>query len=437
VTTRPGGSERAALAAQAGHTPKRLAGSGLWQALIGTEFLRSVAATTATRGIQMGAGLVTTVIVARVLGPEGRGLFAVAIAVGALGIQATNLGLHASNTYAAAREPLRVPALLGNSIVATVLLGGVAALGVAVFCTAWPTLAPVNGTLFALALATVPLGLFYLLLQGLLLGIHAIGPYNRIEIATRILGLLLVAGVVLLGRITVVALFIPVVVATAVGGALAFRRLVAGMAGPLTTSRQLFYENLRYGSRAYLSALFSFLVLRSDLFLVKHLIGAASAGQYSIAATLGETLMVVPVVTGALLFPRLAAADPATRWPLARRAIGAVAVVMMLVTLIAFVVTVPVIRLLFGPEFLPAVPAFRWLLPGIFLISVNTIFMNFFAAQGMPWFTVISPGIASLTNITINLWAIPVFGIVGAAVASSAVYGGMLGASLLYVRRRG
>jgi O-antigen/teichoic acid export membrane protein len=53
----------------------------------------------------------------------------------------------------------------------------------------------------------------------------------------------------------------------------------------------------------------------------------------------------------------------------------------------------------------------------------------------MPWFTVISPGIASLTNIAINLWAIPAFGIVGAAIASSAAYGAMLGASLLYVRR--
>ncbi len=435
MTTRPGGSEGVAAAAPAGPAPQRLPRSGLWQALSGTEFSRSVAATTATRGIQMGAGLVTTVIVARVLGPEGRGLFAVATAVGALGIQATNLGLHASNTYAAARDPLRVPALLGNSIVASVLLGGVAAVGVALLCVAWPSLAPVDGTLFALALSTIPLGLFYLLLQGLLLGIHAIGPYNRIEVATRILGLLLVAGVVLVGRITVVALFIPVVAATAVGGALAFRRLIAGTAGPVTTSRPLFYENLRYGSRAYLSALFSFLVLRSDLFLVKHLIGAAPAGQYSIAVTLGETLMVVPVVTGALLFPRLAAADPAARWPLARRTLGAVAGVMVLVTSIAFVVTVPVIRLLFGPEFLPAAPAFRWLLPGIFLISVNTIFMNLFAAQGMPWFTVISPAIASLTNIAINLWAIPAFGIVGAAIASSVAYGAMLGASLLYVRR--
>jgi O-antigen/teichoic acid export membrane protein len=136
------------------------------------------------------------------------------------------------------------------------------------------------------------------------------------------------------------------------------------------------------------------------------------------------------------LFPRLAAADPPARWPLARRTIRAVAMIMVLVTLIAFAVAAPAVRLLFGPEFLPAVPAFRWLLPGIFLISVNTILMNFLAAQGMPWFTVISPGIASLANIVINLWAIPAFGIVGAAVASSAAYGGMLGASLLYVRRR-
>jgi O-antigen/teichoic acid export membrane protein len=383
----------------------------------------------------MAAGLVTTVIVARVLGAEGRGLFSVATVVSALGLQATNLGLHASNTYAAARAPALVPALLGNSIVAAVVLGGAAAAGAAALFLVWPSLAPVHGTLLFLALAAIPLGLLYLLLQGLLLGVAAIGSYNRIEIATRLLGLILVVGVILLGRVNVVALFAPAVAATAGGGVLAYRRLMSRTSGSLTISRDVFRENLRYGLKAYLSAFFSFLVLRGDLFIVKHLTGAVSAGYYSITVTLAEIIMAVPVVIGALLFPRLARAEAGGRWPLARRALRVVALAMTVVTVVAFAAAAPVVQLLFGPEFLPAVPALRWLLPGVFLLSLNTILMNFFAAEGMPRFTVLSPGIAAAANIALNLWAIPAFGIVGAAAASSLTYAGMLGASLIYVRR--
>lgn len=404
--------------------------------LIGSDFARSVAATSATRGVQMAAGLVTTIIVARVLGPEGRGLFSVATAVSALGLQAANIGLHASNTYAATRAPGVVPALLGNSILAATVLGGAAAAGATALFLVWPSLAPVHGTLLFLALAAIPLGLLYLLLQGLLLGVAAIGSYNRIEIATRVLGLVLVIGVILLGRESVAALFAPVVIATAAGGVLAYRRLMSGASGSLTISPGLFREHLHFGLKAYLSAVFSFLVLRGDLFMIKYLTGAGPAGYYSITVTLAELIMAVPVVIGALLFPRLVRADVSARWPLTRRALRVVALAMIVLTLVAFAAATPVVKLLFGPEFLPSVPAFRWLLPGIVLLSLNTILMNFFAAEGMPIFTVLAPGIAAAANIGINLWAIPAFGIAGAAAVSSLTYAGMLAASVLYVRRR-
>jgi O-antigen/teichoic acid export membrane protein len=95
-----------------------------------------------------------------------------------------------------------------------------------------------------------------------------------------------------------------------------------------------------------------------------------------------------------------------------------------------------VVVLLYGRAFLPSVDAFLWLLPGIFALGINTILMNYFAAEGMPPIAIWSPAIASAANIGLNLWLLPSMGIVGASVASSVAYVMMLVMSLLYVRLR-
>jgi Na+-driven multidrug efflux pump len=70
------------------------------------------------------------------------------------------------------------------------------------------------------------------------------------------------------------------------------------------------------------------------------------------------------------------------------------------------------------------------------MLSMNTIFMNYFASAGMPWITVYSPALAALLNIGLNIQFIPVFGIVGASWASDIAYGVMLMASLLFLKGR-
>src|SRR5438552_2245317 len=59
-------------------------GINLWRT---SDFVRKVLETYSTQISLMCLGLITTVAVTRVLGPEGRGLYAVAMAIGVLGVQ--------------------------------------------------------------------------------------------------------------------------------------------------------------------------------------------------------------------------------------------------------------------------------------------------------------------------------------------------------------
>jgi O-antigen/teichoic acid export membrane protein len=106
------------------HGGIRRAIGALYRRLINSDFVRKVAETFGTRILLIGIGLVTSVIVARILGPDGRGLYAVAATIGAIGVQFGNLGLHASNTYYVARDRSLLPALVGNPLLIGFVFGG-------------------------------------------------------------------------------------------------------------------------------------------------------------------------------------------------------------------------------------------------------------------------------------------------------------------------
>ena len=95
---------------------------------VNSDLSQKVVETFVTRILLIGIGLVTSVIVARILGPEGRGLYAVALAVGAIGMQFGNLGLHASNTYYVSRDRSLLPLLVSNTLLVSFAFGGTGAL---------------------------------------------------------------------------------------------------------------------------------------------------------------------------------------------------------------------------------------------------------------------------------------------------------------------
>src|SRR5512146_470930 len=74
------------------------------KALVSSDFVHKVSETFATQLLLIVIGFATTVAVARSLGPSGRGIYATMVAIGALGVQFANLGLHVSNTYYVAKN---------------------------------------------------------------------------------------------------------------------------------------------------------------------------------------------------------------------------------------------------------------------------------------------------------------------------------------------
>jgi O-antigen/teichoic acid export membrane protein len=406
--------------------------------LVASDFVRKVAETYATQIILLVLSLLTSVAVARALGPQGRGLYAVAMAMGIIGVQFGNLGLHASNTYYLAQNRSLLPRLLGNSLAVSLGLGGALAFCALGVFSAWPRLAPLEGNLLWLGLAWIPIGLAYLLMENLLLGLQDIRSYNKVEVLNRALTLVLIGSLILSGRTTAQLVFVATLLALVLSLGWAVRLLWRSISLFPKPSFSLLWGHFQVGIKAYLIALFGYLLLRIDLLMVKYLLGPEEAGYYSIASTMGDYILMLPTVIGLILFPRLSAlVECQEKLRQARKVSVGTALALVPILGFAGLAAKPAVRIVFGKAFLPAVGAFLWLIPGIFAMGVEITLVQFLNSLGYPSIVVWIWFAAALLNIGLNFWAIPHFGIAGASMVSSVSYSLVSLSVVLMVGRRG
>ena len=394
----------------------------LWRVAAGTELRRNVLETYGTRVLVVAVSFATAVVIARKLGPTGRGFYAVASTVGAIGVLFSNLGLHASNTYYVAKDQSLLSALIGNTL---------AVIGVACIATAlggiafvfWPALSPVQGTLLPLALASIPVGLAYLLTQGLLLGVNEVRAYNKIEFGGKLIALVLICIFAVIHQSNVELFFGVTLSSVMLSFLWALLRLRRVSSEPPMLSLAVFRQSIGIGVNAYLIAFFGFLVLRIDLLMVKYMLGATEAGYYSISQVLAENTMMFPVVVGLLLFPKLSAIkEREEKLRVAAEGVRVTAALMLPPVAIAALAAAPIISTAFGQNFLPAVSPFVWLMPGTYFLGVETVMVQLLNSEGFPRIIVVAWVADMMINVALNFWAIPRYGITGASAVSSVCY---------------
>src|SRR5216683_168598 len=340
-----------------------------------------------------------------------------------VGVLFGNMGLNTSNTYAVARNPELLPALLANSLLVSCLIGGAGASLAGFFFALRPALAPVNGPLVVLSLVWIPVGLAQYLTQSLLVGVQETRAYNQIELTKKVLALLLIGLLIVRQNITPETVFMAGLIALVTSLILSLSRLWRILPKRPTPSLSLFEWNFGMGAKAYLAVFFAFLVLRLDLVMVKYMLGAEQAGYYSIAATFADYVLLLPAAVAMILFPKLSSMlDPVQKLRFAGKVALGTGVLLLLLLALTGILAKPVVQMMFGTPFLPAVRAFVLLLPGILFLGIQTVMVQFLNSMGFPLSVVIAWFFSCLLNIGMNLWAIPRYGIRGASVVSSICY---------------
>jgi len=375
--------------------------------------------------IAVGLGL--TIVIARLLGPTGNGLYALAMLLPTMLATFLNFGIAPANVYFVGRREVSLRTAFRATMFLWVTLSAfgcvLAAIIIEFAHDAWFHGVPTP--LLWLAVVSFPVTMLLSLIAGLLQAIEDFSAYNRVMLAAPLATFVLSLIAVWVLRLGVVGALVAAVIGSASGLSAAYAVLKPRVDIEPRTPGSYGRRCLSYGWKAQLSNVLSFFNYRADVLLLNYFLNPAAAGIYMIAVKIAEQLWLIPGAVNTVILPRLSAMHREeekrrfltpfiARWLLVLSACGAVVLV---------AVGKPLIGILFGRAYAAAAPALLWLLPGVVLGGSAKVLANDIAARGRPDVNLIVAALVVAVNISGNIVLIPKYGIVGASMATTLSYG--------------
>jgi enterobacterial common antigen flippase len=369
--------------------------------------------------IALGIGFLTSILVARLLGPDGRGLLGVAFSVSAIAVAIGSMGVPIAISYYGSRRARLMPRLLGSALIYSALV--LAVLGVLVLAIAaagitWPDpAAPVRYW-----------GLTALLTWAMLLEFVSVNTLRARFLYGRTNILLVVS------RTTILALTLVLVAGLDLGTNGALLALTAGSvtytAGALPmfvreglgVSRNVFAAMVHYGWRVQVGRLIQIGNGRLDVLILAAFAPLATVGVYVVAQVMAELVLLVPTAIGFVAMPAIARGRSGA--PDVGRTVR-LSGSLSLVGVAGVALGAPVLVTIgYGSAFDSALVPLYILLPGVWLFGVGGVIGDVFRGRGRPGVPSVLAGIAIVVTVVLDLLLIPPFDAVGAAVASTCAY---------------
>jgi O-antigen/teichoic acid export membrane protein len=182
----------------------------------------------------------------------------------------------------------------------------------------------------------------------------------------------------------------------------------------------LLRQMITYGLKFHISILASAIIIRADLLVVNHFRGAAEAGVYSVASQFALLLMLLPGVIATLIFPRVTSEQDARGETTCQ--VSRYTTFIMFLCCLAAVPLSLVLPLVYGPAFSDSTKLLLILLPGVYLIGIESVLAQHFNALGVPRAIPLYWVATLVLNLVLVFALVPRFGAQGAAIASSISY---------------
>jgi O-antigen/teichoic acid export membrane protein len=391
-----------------------------WRQLRTSNFVHKVAATYITQIVLAAISAAMLILVTRNVGPAQWGEYSFAMWLTALGIQFGNLGLPASNTFQVAKRRHLLPVLFCNSLLVSVVIGGLGATAVGGLLTCFPQWAGIRGNLLHLALIGIPLGLAILLMQNLALGVGAVRVNNMVSLINNGIKISLVISLIGAGLANAGTICAADVIGVVVGGFCAYWALRGQCQITPRFSHPVLTRSLQFGVKAYFAASLGWLATRIDIALVQKMLGSEALGLYAFAQIFVQQALVFPQVVGQILFPRLCqCADWNSRLRLVAKASALIALILAPAFILVGLFGRWAIVHCFGEAYGDVAVALNWLLPGALIFSIDLMLRLMLQSDRFRTSLIFAWLATLLVNLGLNLWLIRIWGIAGAAMAWS------------------
>lgn len=181
---------------------------------------------------------------------------------------------------------------------------------------------------------------------------------------------------------------------------------------------------IAFGLKAHLSNVITFLNYRLALYLVSFMLNPVATGKYALAIQLAEVLWLIAGAASMVVFPESAAhsATPAALEAMIRRVALRVFQLTFAGAIVGAAVAPFAIPWVFGAAYAGAVLPFTILLPGVVAWSYMSVLSNSLAGMGCQRINIQSALLCLSINIAADALAIPPWGVIGAAGASTLAF---------------
>jgi glycosyltransferase involved in cell wall biosynthesis/O-antigen/teichoic acid export membrane protein len=370
-------------------------------------------------------GFGATALIARALGPTGRGLYAYPVALLGLMVAIGHIGLEFAQIYLAGqgRELRRMWAV---ATVISLVTGALCcvALGGAVLITS-----RVAGGLplswLAISAGLVPVTLMSLYWAGLLQIDDKLMSTGWAAWFGAALQAAAVGALYALHELTPFRVLLLLVMMTCTTWLLIFMACRRARLVTVRFDRVLLRQSVAVSMKTYGAQTTFYLILRADQVLVRWYAGYRELGLYAVAATVAQMLWLLTDPFAAALIPHQLRASTGESqrlsFAMARRSLG-----VSLVTAVAAWVLAPLaVHIVYGSGFTGAVPALRLLLPGVVALGAAKPLRAMLLKEGRAVaLSLLGFGMLGV-NLALNVVLLPRIGIVGASIASSICYGAL------------
>lgn len=375
--------------------------------------------------------LLTEVLLARFLGPAGRGYVAIFTITPVLIAVVAGCGLDYSLNFFGHRDEATIGMSYRRALWAglgvSLVLGGLLAVDPGgVLNWLYHGVPPGFGAAKYLSLGIVPTEVFFALSAMLAMTLGHPVLYGKIRVLRRagVLVAVVASALVFRGRLmpAVTLVVASQIAAVGIAGAVPLwllgpsasgsRRLRDRVAGPGLSAL------LRYGFQSLPARLAERLQARVDIVLLGLLSAGSVVGVYAVAAGIAETLYYVSGSLSAVLFTRSAERDSKLHLLTLRIMLPFGIVAALLLGTLALVL----VPLAFGKAFGGAVRLLWILLPGTVAFSAVQIASPYFVQRGMSGVVSVANGLGVVGNVALNLLLIPRYAATGAAVSSAVSY---------------
>jgi O-antigen/teichoic acid export membrane protein len=188
-------------------------------------------------------------------------------------------------------------------------------------------------------------------------------------------------------------------------------------------NKTLLKSLLGYGIKVFFGGIFWQINVRADVLIVNYFKSPSAVGLYSTGVSYTELVRLFPIAISKVLFPRVSSTGEEEASKLTCLITRLLTLYLLPLGFFFLLMARFIIPFLYGAKFIPSTGVVPFLLPGIIAWCYASQFGGYLSGRGHPEFSLYSNALASLITLIGDFLLIPVMGIKGAALTSSLAYG--------------